>query len=146
MPKMLLTPESSMQISGAQRIMLDQLLWSIRFSQYIEGTWSMFAALTVAATADDATYSGAVKPRLRWFKIGTRRSSSSRRGNALAVRWDSVKCTIDWNTSRAASRFAENSAKIKLCCSETGRKAFPPRRNTLRFSTRSGTRSKSTCV
>ena len=90
MPKMLLSPESFMEISSAQWIMLDQLWWSIRFSQPVDGTWSMLAALTLAATADDVIYSGAVKPRLRWFKIGTRRSSSSRRGNALAVRWDSV--------------------------------------------------------
>jgi hypothetical protein len=78
--------------------------------------------------------------------MGTRRSSSSRRGNAFAVRCDSVQKRINQDTSRAALRFVENSATIRLCCSERGRYAFPSLRKTFRFSTRSGTRSKSTYV
>ena len=35
----------------------------------------------------EVSYSGAVKPCERWFRIGMRRSSSSRRGRARAVSW-----------------------------------------------------------
>jgi len=99
----------------------------------------------MAPTADgDVVYSGAVNPRLKWFRMGIKRSSSSRRGKALAVCLKRQWRNQSEHTSKAASRFAENSATIRLCCSETGRNALPLRRNTLRFSTRSGTRSKST--
>lgn len=48
-------------------------------------TWSICAALTAPTTEGEEVYSEAVNPRLRWLRIGTSRSSSSSRGNALAV-------------------------------------------------------------
>ena len=66
------------------------------------------AVMTVPVRFVVVSYSGWVKPRERWFRIGTSRSSSSNRGSERAV------------SSRAASRRVVNSAETRESCSEVG--------------------------
>ena len=80
--KVLIATKILVEITHTHRVMLNELPISAEMRDHTESIWE---ALMAPTEDGDVVYSGAVNPRLKWLRMGINRSSSSRRGSALAV-------------------------------------------------------------